>query len=98
MAESVYRYRFQPAISMQDVEATLLLAIWGVESLHGESQVRVNQAHYLDPEHHTCIVDARTTIGRDLNHLFLGYLRKEFGELAFHVEPVEPTRRSASDR
>lgn len=35
MTEPLYRYYFPPDIAIEDVEASLLLSIWGVESLTG---------------------------------------------------------------
>ena len=33
-----------------------------------------------------CVIDSSTAVGRDLNKLFVGFLQREFGEDAFHVE------------
>lgn len=83
-----HRYRFVAATEMSDVEAALLLALWGVESLRGESQVRLDAAYALDTVKRTCVIDACTPVGRDLNRLFVGFLRREYGEDAFAVERV----------
>jgi hypothetical protein len=48
MSRELYRYSFPPHVPIEEVEATLLLAIWGTESLHGEAQVRLDAAHLLD--------------------------------------------------
>ena len=86
MAAEVYRYSFTPPIPLEDVEASLLLAILSAESLHGETQVRLDAAHFFDPDQRACVIDANTPVGRDINRLFVGYLRREFGEDVFTVE------------
>jgi len=87
MARELYRYKFPPEVSLDDVEASLLLAVWGAESLHGESQVRLDASHFFDAQKRACVIDAGTPVGRDLNRLFVGYVRREFGD-AFRVERV----------
>ncbi len=41
MIKDVYRYGFQPCVPLEEVEASLLLALMATESLHGEAQVRL---------------------------------------------------------
>jgi hypothetical protein len=88
MAQDLYRYTFAPDVSMEEVEVSLLLATLGVESLHGEAQVRLDAGHYLDTAQRACVIDGSTEVGRDLNRLFVGFLRREFGADAFAVERV----------
>jgi hypothetical protein len=88
MTRDVYRYTFPPEVLIEDVEETLLLALWGAESLHGESQVRLDAAHYLDVDRRACVIDADTAVGRDMNRLFTGFVQREFGADAFRVERV----------
>jgi len=88
MAKELYRYVFPSHVPVEDIEATLLLALWGAESLHGESQVRMDAAHFLDADRRACVIDAGTPVGRDVNRLFVGYVRREFGTDAFQVERV----------
>lgn len=88
MTNGRYRYSFPPEVPVAEVEATLLLALWGAESLHGEAQVRLDATHYLDSAQRICVIDAATPVGRDLNFLFVGYLRREFGNDAFQVARV----------
>jgi hypothetical protein len=88
MTKELYRYEFPPEVPLEEIEASLLLALLATESLHGEVQVRLDASHYLDPDRRTCVIDAGTPIGRDVNRLFVGFLRREFGEDAFHVERV----------
>jgi hypothetical protein len=86
---NAYRYRFNEATPMEDVEAALLLAIWGCEALHGEAQTRLDAAHFLDVDARACVIDAGTDVGRDFCRLFLTFIRRECGEDAFQVERVE---------
>jgi hypothetical protein len=88
MANEVYRYRFGADVPIAEIEATLVLALFGVESLHGEAQTRLDAAHFLDLEGRALVIDAGTPVGRDLNCLFAGFILKEFGP-AFQVERVE---------
>jgi hypothetical protein len=92
MTEELYRYVFVPEVPAEEVEASLLLAVLAAESLHGEAQVRLDAAHFLDPDRRSCVVDAATAVGRDLNRLFVGFLRREFGADAFQVERVAAER------
>jgi hypothetical protein len=94
MTASAFRYRFQE-IPVDEVEDTLLLAILATEALRGESQVRLDARHYFDTKRRACVIDARTRVGRDLNRLFVGLLRHEFGTDAFQVDRVEPPRETA---
>jgi hypothetical protein len=89
MTKELYRYSFPPHVSVEDIEATLLLALWGAESLHGESQVRLDATHLLDRDRRACVIDAATPVGRDVNRLFVGFVRREFGEDGFRVERVD---------
>ena len=92
MPKEVYRYTFKPNTSLEDLEASLLLAILATESLHGEAQVRLDAAHAVDVEKRSCVVDASTPVGRDLNRLFTGFVSREFGADAFNVERIEPSQ------
>ena len=89
MTHDVYRYRFRPGAEMTDVEASLLLALVSAESLHGEAQVRLDAAHAFDGARRVCVIDAGTAVGRDVNRLFAGYLRREFGPESFQVERLD---------
>lgn len=89
MSREIYRYSFEPSVEMAEVEASLLLALLATESLHGESQVRLEASHALDAEGRTCVIDAAGIVGRDLNRLFVGFMRREFGEESFRVERVD---------
>lgn len=85
----VYRYLFTDAVPAVEVETTLVLSIFGVESLHGESQTRLDAQHAFDAKRRTVVIDAGTPVGRDLNRLFIGFMTREFGPGSFRVERVE---------
>ncbi|MBI1900550.1 MAG: hypothetical protein HYS13_05485 [Planctomycetia bacterium] len=89
MPKDLYRYVFTPQVPTEEIEASLLLAGMAAESLHGEAQVRLDAAHYLDPDRRACVIDAGTPVGRDLNRLFVGFVSREFGPDAFRVERVD---------
>lgn len=36
MTSDIHRYRFDSSIAFEDIEATLILAIFATESLHGD--------------------------------------------------------------
>ena len=89
MSVEVYRYQFQMSVASEDVESSLLLALLATEFLHGETQVRMDAAHYYDAVQRTCVIDAATTVGMNLNKLFTGFLRREFGPDSFQVERMD---------
>jgi len=89
MRTQLYRYTFTEEVPIDEVEASLLLAILTTESLHGEANVRLDAAHYLDPTKRACVIDAGTSVGRDLNRLFVGFLNREFGTDSFSVERID---------
>lgn len=89
MHSQIYRYRFSDTVPMDEVESSLLLAIMATESLHGESQVRLDAGHFLDKDRREMVIDGRTTVGQDLNRLFVGYASREFGRDEFEVERAE---------
>jgi hypothetical protein len=89
MSANIYRYKFAPSVAFEEVESSLVLALMATESLHGESQVRLDAGHATDAFTRTCVIEASTAVGRDLNRLFVGFIRREFGEDAFQVERVD---------
>ena len=100
MKAELYRYVLSDDVPLDDVEASLLLALIATESLHGESQVRLEASHAMDANGRTCVIEAGCAIGRDLNRLFVGFVRREFGEDSFRVERVDrmPEQPSKTER
>lgn len=90
MLKEIVRYKFDATVAVEDIEAAILLAIWGCEALHGEAQTRLDAAHYLDVGGRACVIDAGTAVGRDFSRLFLSFVRRECGEEAFRVERITP--------
>ncbi|WP_425613604.1 hypothetical protein NA78x_003439 [Anatilimnocola sp. NA78] len=82
----VFRYQFAPDVPMEEVESSMLLSILGVESLHGETEVHLNTSYSLDIINRTCVIDVSTPVGVDLNQLFAGFIRREFGRSQFKVQ------------
>jgi hypothetical protein len=89
MSSKVFKYEFSPGVPMEEVESSLLLSILGCESLHGETEVHLNATHKLEPQLRTCVIDVGTDVGKDLNRLFAGFLRREFGRSQFNVKRVD---------
>jgi hypothetical protein len=86
MTKDLYRYTFTAEVQVEEIEASLLLAVMATESLHGESQTRLDVAHFFDPAKRACVIEAGTPVGVDLNRLFVGFLNREFGPDAFTVQ------------
>lgn len=89
MSDVLYRYKFQPDVPLDDVEDSLLLAIWATEALHGESQVQLDLGHVLDRESRRIVIDASTRVGKDFNRVLIGFLRREFEPHDFTVERID---------
>jgi hypothetical protein len=103
MNPTVQRYVFDAGTDPDDVRAALLLALWGTESLHGETNVRLEAGYFFDPELLFCSIEENVPVGRDLNRLFLGFLIRELGADAFTTEratqdeerPLQPAMETA---
>jgi hypothetical protein len=89
MSGDTYRYTLDECVPPEEAEVTLLLALIGIESLHGESQTRLDAAHAFNGAERTVTIDGTTAVGRDLNKLFAGFLTREFGADSFEVQRVE---------
>ena len=94
MNGSAFRYDFGADVPMEEVQASILLAMLGCESLHGETDVHLNTTYTLDAAKRSCVVDVSNDVGRDLNRLFAGFLRREFGRGQFSVKRVDSVARS----
>ena len=97
MSPEICRYKFAPIIPFAEVESALVLAIKATENLHGQTQVRLDAAHVADADTRSCVVDASTPVGRDLNRMFIGFISREYGPDAFTIERVDchPNSKSA---
>jgi len=88
MTETTYHYVFEPGVPQDEVEDTLVLAVLAVEALHGESQTRLDADHAVEWVTRSILIDAATTVGKDLNRLFTGLVVREFGAASFRVHRV----------
>lgn len=88
MVNQLFRYAFDPTVPIEDVEAAMVLALFGAETLHGAARTRLESAHHLDRERRLLVLDASTQVGRDLSRLFTGFLLRELGPDAFKIEQV----------
>ena len=88
MPSDVYRYEFTDVVPAAEIETTLILSLFAVEALHGESQTRLDAGQALDSKRRTVVIDAATEVGRDLNRVFIGFISREFGPGSFRVERV----------
>lgn len=82
------RFSFAASVCMQEVEATLRLAILAVQSLHGEDRVRLEAKAELDRDARVCVVDTTSRVSRTLALVFGGYVRREFGPEAVTVQHI----------
>jgi len=85
MTREIYRYVFNPKVPLVEALATLDLALIAVESLHGEARSRMDARFVGCPLTRTLVIDASTHVGHALNQIFVGYIRREFGDAAFTV-------------
>jgi hypothetical protein len=88
MLQDLYRFEFDAGVAIEEIESSLLLALTAAETLHGASQVRLDAEHAFDPVLRVCVINAATTVGRDLNKLFAGLLTREYGAGGFRVERI----------
>jgi hypothetical protein len=84
-----YHFKFTDDVDMDEVEASLVLAFFGAEALHGEAQVRLDADHTFDRDRRLCIIDSETRAGQDICRLFTGYLRREFTPDKYSVRRVD---------
>lgn len=88
MTPAVYRYLFSATVPMPELEETIGLAVIATESLHGESQARLDLSHVFDSQARAVVIDASTDVGRDFNRLFCGFISREYGRGSFQVGRV----------
>lgn len=87
----VYKYQFKPHISFDDLRALLDLSMFGVTSIYGETQVRLDARYSFDEAARSFVIDASSPVGSALNFLFIGYARGQFTDEAFTVRRAERT-------
>lgn len=89
MTANVFRFQFDPAVSLMDAEMSLHLAMIAIEGLFGEARVRLDACYHLDEARRSITVDGATEVGAAVVKTFTRLLSREFGEDAFHVRRVE---------
>ena len=85
----VHRFEFDPRVSFSDAEASLLLARWGTESLHGSTRARLEARCRTDDDRRTIEIDASSVAGRTLSRLFLGFVEQEFSASQYRVDVLD---------
>lgn len=95
MMNTLAKFRFHDAVSMDEVHATLRLAVLAIQSVHGEERVRLEAPIQVDAQARTCVIDATRRVGRTLALVFAGYVRREFGGHMVHFE-WEPAQREGA--
>src|SRR5262245_36722908 len=83
---------FEPHIPLADAEMALHLAMFAVEGLAGHVQVRLEGKYQLDTDKHAISIDANNRVGRMIARVFAGLLLREFGEGAFYLEQLTPSK------
>ena len=72
-------------VAMSDVADTLQLARLAADALYGPERVALEAFWQLDQRAGTVVIDTSTAPGRAFATIFLGYVRREFGERAVRV-------------
>jgi len=85
MNSHAYRFVFAEKLKLEEVEASLLLALLVAECLHGRARVKLDSSFNLDRKTRSCLIGADTEIGSTIARVFSGLLSLEFGEEAFKV-------------
>ena len=87
-------FRFDPSVSMFEVDSTLHLARVAASSLHGEDRIRQQAEARVDVENSSCRIDTTREAGQSLALIFGGYVRQEFGEKAVRVQRIASTTKT----
>jgi hypothetical protein len=89
MTVEVYRFTWEPNVSLNEAELTLHLAGYAVEGLFGQTRVRLDFSYFVDAPRRTIFIDGTTEVGAAIVKVFMGLAFREFGENAFQVCRVE---------
>ncbi len=88
MQNSIYRFKFNSGVDLEEIDSILLFATMLSESIHSEAQVRLDTSWSLDVSNRMCEVNATARVGRDLARMFSELVTLEFGDRSFEVERV----------
>ena len=91
MIERAYRFEFDTAVDLDEVELTFGLATYSAEGLYGAARVRLEAAYERDEMGRALTVSAETPVGVSVIRIFAGLLAREFGEDSFRVNPIPST-------
>jgi len=89
MIRSIYRFRFDKSVPMEDVEKALALSTIAIESIYGESAMRVDGVFGVDRKAGTCTIDRLTDLGCDLAKVLIGFLKLSMNDGSYDVEQDE---------
>lgn len=95
---AMYRFEFDQAVPLEEVEMTLHLAMYAVEGLYGSARVRLEAGYHLDAPRRVMLVDGTTEVGSTVVRVFTALALREFGEDAFSVRRVEAHSAPAEGR
>ena len=90
MTPTIYRFSFKDAVDLDDVEGSVLLAIFAAEGVHGRASVRLDTSYLLDTKRRVLVVDARTRVGVTVARILTAFLTREFGDDAYSIQRVRP--------
>lgn len=85
MQRTLYRFRFRSDIPISEIDASLVLAYFAVEGLHGEAEARRFVTTGIGP----CVIDVSTPVGRDLAKILMAFVHRQFGDNAFQVHQIQ---------
>jgi len=88
MTPEIYRFRFDPTVSMDRARDLVAHAILAAERVHGAGRVRLDVAYFADDQKRSLVIDARTKAGQTVATIFTDLLLGEFDMTAFDVERV----------
>ena len=88
----VYRYQFEPHISINEVRDTLRLAASATQSVYGRRRLLLDADFDLSEADRACWIDATDEVGRHLHQVFRGFVVSEFPPHSFTVSKVSQPR------
>ena len=89
MKQQAFKYRFKPAVVMEDVRASLVIATLAAEGEFGSARVRLEARYEFDPDNYCCTVRGDTPAGEMIARTFTALLQHELGDDGFTVELVD---------
>lgn len=82
------KVKFSNDVDMREVHDTGRLAMMAVESMYGDVLCLLSVQFKTDHAARTVLIDMGTKVGQDLAAIFLGFVRREFGEESVAVSSV----------